>query len=41
MPRPPSRKERGTERMVRMFSVTSSPVFPSPRVMPLTRTPFS
>ena len=30
-------KESGTLRMVRMFEVTSSPVWPSPRVMPVTR----
>ena len=32
---------RGMERMVRRFSVTSSPVRPSPRVAPFTKTPFS
>ena len=31
----------GTEAMVRMFSVTSSPVTPSPRVEPRTNRPFS
>ena len=29
--------ERGTLRMVRMLEVTSSPVWPSPRVMPVAR----
>ena len=38
MPVPVSRS--GTEPMVRMFGVTSSPVTPSPRVAPRTSAPF-
>ena len=36
-----SRRRKGTSRTVRMFTVTSSPVVPSPRVAARTSTPSS